>query len=235
MSRIVKVHNVSENDIRLSDSTVGRDVIVPAFGYASIPYHKYIQLSIDNDLSDYRLKVDIAQETVKKASVTDFGAKGNGLDNDTQAIQRAIDYITSSGGGVVDIPVGVYVMDNISVTGNVMLQGESREDSVLKMRLGGTGIAFEASDGGADRIRLIGPSSGEYSIGISVDDSPTLSVTNCSLVNVNECVLLYGESQLVIENCLLAPKRYGGESRSFYGFDENSSGSSIVESFCSYE
>lgn len=233
MGRIVKVHNVSENDISLIDGD--GYVVVPAFGFASVPYEKYIRLSIDNDLNDYRLRVDIAQEAMKKASVTDFGAKGNGLDNDTQAMQRAIDYITAYGGGVVDIPVGVYVMDGLSVSGNVVLQGESRDDSVLKMKESGVGIAFMDSDGGIDRVRLIGPNSEGHSIGISIDVCPTLSVTNCSLTDMNECFLLHDDSKLVIENCLLSPKRYGDEELVFYGFDENGSGSSIVESFCSYE
>ena len=233
MSRIVRVHNVSENDIPLHDSVSGQNIVIPAFGYTSIPYAKYIQLSVDNDLGDYRLKVDIAQETIKKASVTDFGAKGNGLQNDTQAIQRAIDYITAYGGGVVDIPVGVYIIDNIEISGNVVLQGESREDSVLKMRSGGTGVAFDDSDGGMDRIRLIGPNDGVYSIGIGIANSPTLSVTNCSVTGVNACVMLYGTSQLVIENCLLSPKAYDSGMLIYYGFDDDAA--SIAESFCSYE
>lgn len=232
MGRIVRMHNVSEADILLADSVSGQ-VTVPAFGFTSLPYDRYIRLSIDNDLNDFRLRVDIAQETVKKASVTDFGAKGDGLTNDTYAMQRAIDYIIDYGGGIVDIPVGVYVIDGLSVAGNVVIQGESREDSVLKMRGSGTAIAFDDSDGGADKVRLIGPSDSGYSVGISVNNSAPLSITNCSITNVNECMRLSGGSQLVVENCYMSPKRYEQENLRFYVFEGNDS--SITESFCSYE
>lgn len=47
-------------------------------------------------------------------NVTDerFGAKGDGLSDDTIAIQRAIDYAAAAGGGVVEIPSGTYMINS---------------------------------------------------------------------------------------------------------------------------
>jgi hypothetical protein len=52
-----------------------------------------------------RLVQDKLREMV---SVADFGAVGNGVANDTQAIQSAIDYVAGRGGGVVYLPNGTY-------------------------------------------------------------------------------------------------------------------------------
>ncbi len=41
-------------------------------------------------------------------NVLDFGAKGDGVNDDTWAIQRAIDYITEHNGGTLYFPIGKY-------------------------------------------------------------------------------------------------------------------------------
>lgn len=41
---------------------------------------------------------------------TNFGAKGDGVTNDTAAFQRAVTAITAAGGATLDIPAGVYIV-----------------------------------------------------------------------------------------------------------------------------
>ena len=48
------------------------------------------------------------RETV---SVKDFGAQGDGVTDDTAAIQAAIDAANTAGGGTVTVPAGVYMID----------------------------------------------------------------------------------------------------------------------------
>ena len=46
-----------------------------------------------------------------------YGATGDGVSDDTAAIQRAIDAVSAAGGGIVDIPAGNYRINTIYQTG----------------------------------------------------------------------------------------------------------------------
>ena len=43
-------------------------------------------------------------------NVQNFGAKGDGITDDTAAIQRAIDAAAAAGGGQVYVPTGTYIV-----------------------------------------------------------------------------------------------------------------------------
>jgi hypothetical protein len=50
----------------------------------------------------------VADKLSQTVSVKDFGAVGDGIANDSVAIQAAIDYVESLGGGIVFFPIGEY-------------------------------------------------------------------------------------------------------------------------------
>lgn len=60
-----------------------------------------------------------------------FGAVGDGVANDTKAIQAAIDYASNSQYNVVFIPKGVYSVRNLKLKKNVSLLGEGEESILL--------------------------------------------------------------------------------------------------------
>jgi hypothetical protein len=68
-----------------------------------------------------------AQNKMRESvSVKDFGAVGDGVADDTSAIQAAIDAVTLAGGGVVVAPPGAYLVAGdgiINVKANVILRG----------------------------------------------------------------------------------------------------------------
>jgi len=69
-------------------------------------------------------------------SVTDFGAVGDGVTDDSQAVTDAI---TSLGdeGGVVNFPVGTYLINSpLQLKQNIVLRGVSSDSSVLIFDLG---------------------------------------------------------------------------------------------------
>jgi hypothetical protein len=65
-----------------------------------------------------------ALENMKRINVKDYGAKGDGVTDDTAAIQAAIDAANTAGGGIVYFPTGRYaVRSTIHVKPRVLLLG----------------------------------------------------------------------------------------------------------------
>lgn len=88
-------------------------------------------------MSNARQNVDKLNDIV---SVTDYGAKGDGVTADQAAIQAAINAVSTAGGGTVRIPAGVYaVTGSIEPKSNVTLLGDGAA-SVLKIN---SASAFE--------------------------------------------------------------------------------------------
>ncbi len=65
-------------------------------------------------------------------NVRSFGAAGNGSTDDTGPIQAAIGAATQAGGGRVLLPAGRYAITGIHLAAGVDLQGEGRDNSVLR-------------------------------------------------------------------------------------------------------
>ena len=65
------------------------------------------------------------QETV---SVKDFGAVGDGVADDTAAIQAAIDYCSTNKLGTVNVPSGIYLVTGITLKSWVILKGSVQSD-----------------------------------------------------------------------------------------------------------
>lgn len=55
-------------------------------------------------------------------SVRDFGARGDGLADDTGAFQRSIEAVAAQGGGEVSVPEGVYALKRIELRNGVILR-----------------------------------------------------------------------------------------------------------------
>lgn len=72
----------------------------------------------------------------ESVSVKTYGAKGDGITDDTAAIQAAIDYVYSSGGGTVYFPTGTYlvtsVVRNWTSPITVNIKGSGKRSTVLK-------------------------------------------------------------------------------------------------------
>ncbi|MDR3456640.1 MAG: glycoside hydrolase family 28 protein [Verrucomicrobiae bacterium] len=59
-------------------------------------------------------------------NVIDFGAKGDGVTKDTDAIQKALDACGENGGGTVLVPDGVYLTGSLQLHANTTLQFQGR-------------------------------------------------------------------------------------------------------------
>ena len=98
--------------------------------------------------------------------IRSYGAKGDGITDDTSAIQKAIDAAAAAGGGKVYVPAGTWVVSDSDASGNalalksnVTLTGDGAGDSILKL----------ADGAGADTTSLLGvePGSTVRDAGIS--------------------------------------------------------------------
>lgn len=78
-------------------------------------------------------------------SVKQDGAVGDGITDDTNAIQATIDYVNSHNGGVVYFPSGTYLIriakttdptwrHAINIYPNICIQGESRSSTTIKLK-----------------------------------------------------------------------------------------------------
>jgi polygalacturonase len=57
----------------------------------------------------------------RRVSLTDFGAKGDGLTMNTEAFAKAISTLAKAGGGHLDVPAGIYLTGLISLKDNIDL------------------------------------------------------------------------------------------------------------------
>lgn len=126
MLRPVTIRNVSTAVVTFNGHAI------PSHGTLYVSMAEYVEYVKENDISSLAIVVSLPTAELRNVSVKDFGAVGDGMTNDTYAIQSAIDSVATHGGGVVSIPVGVYLVDGIVVHGDVSLRGESRLGSVLR-------------------------------------------------------------------------------------------------------
>jgi parallel beta-helix repeat protein len=95
---------------------------------------------------------DAFDRLVQKVSVKDYGARGDGSTDDTQAIQAALD----SGAGTVFFPSGVYIINNDSQSGSQRTMGGIAPSSNQTLQLEAAAIlrAHASAATHANIIRL---------------------------------------------------------------------------------
>ncbi|MDY3929142.1 MAG: glycosyl hydrolase family 28-related protein [Clostridia bacterium] len=105
--------------------------------YTKVSYYKSNKLTVYEKCEDpFDLRVGWAREFNYDLSlnVKDFGAVGDGVNDDLPAIQAAIDKASELGGGIVYIPNGIYRCvgnGTVKIRDYVVLAGESRDGTVL--------------------------------------------------------------------------------------------------------
>jgi hypothetical protein len=93
-----------------------------------------------------------APSVAGNVDVSAFGAKGDGVTDDTAAIQKAVDSAAAGGGGVVTVPPGTYLVKGIKLRTGVSLIG-SGAATVLEAPPG-TGSIIWFAAGKQTRIRI---------------------------------------------------------------------------------
>lgn len=91
-----------------------------------------------------------------------YSASGDGVHDDTTAIQKALDDVGAAGGGIVSLPTGNYLINtHLTVPAHTSLVGVFRAPQAFSQNKGTTLLAVEGagSEGGTSFITLAGPNS----------------------------------------------------------------------------
>lgn len=154
-------------------------------------------------------------------SVKDFGAVGNGVTDDTAAIQAAVSAATA--GTTINFPNGIYIVTStITVsTPAVCLKGMPNPlySTVPTIRMTtGSNFMFDLTSAGAifDGLKLEG-NGGVYGAGATVNGIRCTGsngtdcdnyINNCLFESLNKCIELKGKN-LVVQNTIISNSLYG--------------------------
>ena len=75
--------------------------------------------------------------------VANYGAVGDGVTDDTTALQDAIDEVSTSGGGTIILPAGTFMVTTLNMYTGVELVGQSRNGTIIKQIAGTDGPVIQ--------------------------------------------------------------------------------------------
>lgn len=137
-------------------------------------------------------------------SVKDFGAKGDGVTDDTTPFQNAINALNGLGGGRLYIPSGTYITGKLTLYSNIWLVGEGRTHSTIKLKSGSnTDLIY-----GANSDALWGSGSGSGVSGVGLFEL-TLDGNRAGNLISGSCIAIYGE-ELYFQNIWVVNARDHG-------------------------
>lgn len=99
------------------------------------PYFSYIPM-VDTDGNNYNILVNSKKtnDLLPFISVKSYGAKGDGVTDDTNAIKSALNDLVPAVGGTIYFPTGTYIIsETILIGGNVTIYGDGVFNSLIKL------------------------------------------------------------------------------------------------------
>lgn len=136
------------------------------------------------------------------ANIKEFGAAGDGVTNDTSAIQDAIDAVVTAGGGTVLFPPGVYAITQVTVGSKVRLIGTGPDACTLISR---------ATSNIRGMITNTDQTSGNNRI--VIDGMSIIRDTTAGIVGgLNEAVYMKNVEFLWIHDCIISGTASGASS-----------------------
>jgi hypothetical protein len=156
----------------------------------------------------------VAAKLQQTVSVMDFGAVGDGVADDTAAIQAAIDAVNTSGGGSVFVPVGTYRCNStVNMKSDVRLFGSGKESALRFPPSGGgqtAGITVaNRTNFSIESLRVFGDGqlSPDLTWAIRIYGSSNGAVTGC-FVDTAYLGIFVGDVSLTQSNTITISDNY---------------------------
>lgn len=151
---------------------------------------------LGNDMSDDTVVATgsteprtLANRFADVINVKDFGAVGDGVTDDTAAIQAAINYATQHGGGVI-YGKGLFLIGNVIIKSNVSITSMTIKCKILSTDFANVGACFifdtNCENSSVYNCDFDGDSTNQttnYVCGIILNGNNN-SIENCNLINV---------------------------------------------------
>jgi hypothetical protein len=174
-------------------------------------------------------------ESTVRWNVVEMGAVADGVKDNTEVFQKALDAASKAGGGIVEVPSGRYrINGNLSIPGGVTLQGTLRVPPTrmdMKSKLDGTTLcayAGRGSEKGPAFIRLAGSNAAvaglvieypewkqsvvppvPYPPCIESHDTENVGVSDCCLLNPYEGIHFVRAARHLVRNVTGYPSNRG--------------------------
>jgi len=139
-------------------------------------------------------KVSYSMITGAPVNVLDYGATGDGVTDDTVAIQAAITAVNAEGGGIVYIPVGTYIVGALTMKTKVRIVGDGPSSTFLK------------SSHTGDGLMMVSPINASNAVYTSVEN---LQLLNTNINNVGAGYDDIGGSFVNLFNVIVYGFKYG--------------------------
>jgi hypothetical protein len=152
--------------------------------------------------------VDSARSTGGPTSVKSFGAMGDGVTDDTAAIQAALDQVGTSGGGALYFPEGEYVVSApLSISPNTVLRGAGPMTTIISSAHAGGGGADPGEDlrNGSGFI-TVAPINASTPIHVVIED---IGIRNTNPDNVGAAYYDRGGTSISCRNCGFGGFKFG--------------------------
>ena len=153
----------------------------------------------------------VQDELRDRVSVKQFGAVGDGIADDTAAINLAIKKV---GSGSLHFPAGTYKvtapLNGGAYINSLRITGDSRDSSIIKY-FGASGTMLELNVGTVEDIQIM--SNGSKSDGLALSGlkiSGPSKVSRCTVSGFsNAGIIIASQYASVIESCKIANNTYG--------------------------
>jgi hypothetical protein len=146
-------------------------------------------------------------------NVKDYGAAGDGIADDTAAIQAAITAADAVTGGRVFVPDGTYVCGDIALKDNIRLEGSSTKTTVLKAKPGTVNAVIVGASGDTvtdavvTKLTINGNNTGGAQCrGVQVTSGARILVSRVSFTDLYKSAVLFqtGTVDSEVSECVLA-------------------------------